>query len=236
MPTIDAERTLGEIVTAHPSLARDFERLGLDYCCGGAQTIGQACAERGLDQAAVLADLEAATVVEPAAPWSTMGVDELVDHLEATHHQYLWSELPRLSALTDKVVAAHGSAHPELVDIRDCSADIRADLEPHMMKEERVLFPMIRELAHARELPSFHCGSVRNPIGMMMFEHERVGELLARLRALTSGYRVPADACASYTALFVGFDQLEADTHLHVHKENNVLFPAVEQIEARLMA
>jgi regulator of cell morphogenesis and NO signaling len=215
-------------------LARELERVGLDYCCGGARTIAEACASRGLDPHEVLADLEAARVVAAPAAWSTMGVAQLVDHLESTHHRYLWEELPRLCALADKVLSVHGRRHPELHDIRDVVAAIRAELEPHLLKEERVLFPMIRELAHASRLPTFHCGSVRNPIAMMTIEHEEVGELLARLRADTHGYDVPPDGCRSYSALFAGLAQLEEDTHLHVHKENNVLFPAAIRIEARL--
>ena len=98
------------------------------------------------------------------------------------------------------------------------------------------MFPLVHELQHATGLPSFHCGSVRNPIGVMHMEHDRVGELLARMRRLTGDYQPPADGCASYTALFAGLEQLEADTHLHVHKENNVLFPKAVQLEAELSA
>jgi regulator of cell morphogenesis and NO signaling len=234
MADISVDNTLAELVTTDHSLARELERFGLDYCCGGAQTIGEACTSRGLDAHKVLADLEAARVVAAPAAWSTMGVVQLVDHLESTHHRYLWDELPRLCALTDKVLSVHGRRHPELREIRDVVDAIRAELEPHLLKEERVLFPMIRELAHASRLPTFHCGSVRNPIAMMIVEHEEVGELLARLRVYTDGYLVPPDGCRSYSALFAALAQLEEDTHLHVHKENNVLFPAVDCIETRL--
>jgi regulator of cell morphogenesis and NO signaling len=234
MTAINVDDTLAELVTADPSLAREFERFGLDYCCGGGKTIEEVCATRGLDAASVVADLEAARVAAPTAPWSTMDVVELVDHIESTHHRYLWSELARLSALADKVRSVHERRHPELREIRDCLSEVRADLEPHMVKEERVLFPMIRELAKAERRPTFHCGSVRNPIAMMMLEHEQVGELLARLRELTTDFTVPDDGCRSYSALFTALAELEEDTHLHVHKENNVLFPAVERIEARL--
>ena len=113
-------------------------------------------------------------------------------------------------------------------------AELRADLVPHLRKEEQVLFPMIRELSTATEAPRFHCGSLRNPIAVMDREHDRAGELLAALRAESGGYRVPADGCASYQALYDGLAELEADTHLHVHKENNILFPAVVAAEDAL--
>ena len=161
-----------------------------------------------------------------------MSADELVGHLESTHHRYLWEEMPRVSALVEKIVSVHGDRHPELVEIASCFAQVRADLEPHMLKEERMLFPMIRELAASTDLPAFQCGSLRNPISVMLSEHDAVGDLLAKLRRLTDGYTPPADGCGSYVACFAAMADLEADTHLHIHKENNVLFPMVVQLEA----
>lgn len=233
---ISPTSTLGELVTAHPSLARELERRDLDYCCGGRRSLADACTEAGLDVDAVvteLTDLADPGEAEPA--WATMDMAELADHLEATHHRYLWHEMPRLAALLDKIVAVHGARHPELEQVRACYDEIRADLEPHLMKEERILFPMIRELADAGTAPSFHCGSVANPISVMMREHDVVGDLLARLREQTGDYRTPADGCASYQAAFDGLAHLEADTHLHVHKENNVLFPQVVERERQLV-
>ena len=232
MVTIDVTTTLAEVVDACPQLARELERRGLDYCCGGRRTLGEACDLVGLDPEATVAELSAAGATPGSAVWTTMTADVLVDHIEATHHRYLWDELPRVTALLDKVVTVHGARHPELVEVASCFAHVRADLEPHMMKEERVLFPMVRELATSTGMPSFHCGSLRNPISVMLREHDAVGELLARLRGLTDGYTAPADGCASYVACFAAMAELEADTHLHVHKENNVLFPMVVQLEA----
>ena len=233
MIEIDVSMTLAEAVDAFPELAREFERRGLDYCCGGGRTLGDACGLIGADPDATIADLAAALIGgSDAAPWTTMTADALVDHLEATHHRYLWDEMPRVTALVDKIVSVHGGRHPELVDVAACLAHIRADLEPHMLKEERALFPMIRELAGSSGLPSFHCGSLRNPISVMLSEHDAVGDLLAQLRRLTDGYTPPADGCATYAACFKAMAEIEADTHLHIHKENNVLFPLVVRIEA----
>jgi len=159
-----------------------------------------------------------------------------VDHLEATHHAYLSEALPRLVALADKVAGVHGAIHPELTAVAELVHELRDDLEPHLLKEEQVLFPMIRDLAVAMAAPEFHCGSLSNPIRVMLTEHDTVGELLAALRARTDSYRVPDDGCASYQALYAGLAELEADTHLHVHKENNVLFPAVLETERELAA
>jgi regulator of cell morphogenesis and NO signaling len=238
MSTIDVDTTLGDVVTAHPQLARELERQGLDYCCGGRRTIADASSAVGIDPVAVVAHLSALSAPSDAPPWATMTIVELLDHIESTHHRYLWDELPRLTALLAKVVGVHGQRHPGLEDAVDALAEIRGDLEPHLTKEERVLFPAIRELADAAALsaprPAFHFGSIANPISMMMREHDRAGDLFTRLRDVTDDYRVPADGCASYRACFEGLAELEADTHLHVHKENNVLFPAVVQLDEQL--
>ena len=231
MAEIDVSMTLAELVEAHPGLAREFEGRNLDYCCGGQQTFNDACAQLGLHPHEVAAELAAVAASSQPTEWSSMATDALVDHIEAAHHRYLWDEMPRVTALIDKITSVHGARHPELAEIGACFAEMRADLEPHMHKEERVLFPMIRELATASALPAFHCGTLRNPIGVMLSEHEAVGGLLTRLRALTNDYTPPADGCATYSACFIALADLEADTHLHIHKENNVLFPAVLQLE-----
>jgi len=236
MTTIDTSMTLGALVTAHPELAGELEKRGLDYCCGGQRTLAEACAALGLDAlatASALGDARMSPGEEPLS-WPSMDAVELVEHLLTTHHRYLWDELPRLSALVAKIVSVHGGRHPELAAVATCYEEIRADLEPHLIKEEKVLFPMIAELAAAPTSPTFHCGTLRNPISVMMREHDAVGDLLARLRTLTDGYRVPDDGCASYEACFGGFARLESDTHLHIHKENNLLFPMVVRMEREL--
>jgi regulator of cell morphogenesis and NO signaling len=230
--TITPTTTLGDIVTQHPDLARELERRSLDYCCGGRKTLAEACQVLGLDPTET-ADELSKTTTEVAADWAGLGPAELVDHLESTHHAYLHDELPRLSALGRKVLEVHGGRHPELGDIVRTFEELRADLEPHLAKEEQVLYPMIRELCASETAPTFHCGSLANPISVMLSDHDRAGDLLASLRRLTGDYAPPADACASYTAFFAGLADLEADTHLHVHKENNLLFPAVVELEQR---
>lgn len=237
MTTFTGQTTLADIVTAQPGLARELEARGLDYCCGGAATLAESCKANDLDAVSVLAELSAMTIDDGAPDWATMDTAELVDHIETTHHQYLWAELPRLSALADKVLSVHGERHPELADIAACYATVRADLEPHLTREEQVLFPAIRVLAAADvagAAPRFPFGSTANPISVMLAEHDTVGALLVSLRELTNGYQPPADGCASYQAFFSGLTELEADTHLHIHKENNVLFPAVAALEQQL--
>jgi regulator of cell morphogenesis and NO signaling len=236
MVKIVVSMTLAEAVDASPQLAREFEKRGLDYCCGGGRTIGEACIQIGLDPQATVAEMAGVTAAAEPAQWTTMSADVLVDHIEATHHRYLWDELPRVAVLVDKIVTVHGECHPELVETALCFSQVRADLEPHLAKEERVLFPMIRELAASAGAPSFHCGSLRNPISVMLSEHDAVGDLLAELRRLTNDYTPPSDGCATYAACFAAMAEIEADTHLHIHKENNVLFPLVLRLEAEHVA
>jgi regulator of cell morphogenesis and NO signaling len=234
MATIELTTTLGALVNEHPELARELERRGLDYCCGGGASLADACATAGVDPLAVADELSAATTGDDPPDWSTMGAVALVDHLVTTHHRYLTDELPRISRLVTKVVTVHGDRHPELRAVAARFDELWADLEPHLQREERVLFPMVRELATAAAMPSFHCGTLRNPIAVMLREHDVVGRLLAELRTLTDGYRPPADGCESYVACYAALAELEADTHLHVHKENILLFPMVTALEQRL--
>ncbi len=229
--TIDPATTLAEIVTNHPDLARELERRSLDYCCGGHRTLSDACTIVGLDPMRTASELTTAGTAS-RAPWADLGPSELVDHLEAVHHAYLHDELPRLTALADKVARVHGARHPEVLEVQCLCHELRGELEPHLAKEERVLFPMIRELAAAATAPQLQCGSLHNPVSVMLREHDRAGELLAALRTAAHGYLIPEDACASYTALFTGLEELEADTHLHIHKENNLLFSGVLALEA----
>ena len=234
MTGIETTAILGEIVDRHPSLARELERLKLDYCCGGQQTLTEACENQGLDPSTIVVELTRLTTTESPGDWTKFDLLELIDHLETTHHQYLKKELPRLSSLTKKVQDAHGSNHPELSEVAAVFQRLHEDMDPHLMKEERVLFPMVKELAAANSRPMFHCGSVANPISVMLIEHDQAGALLDQLVALTDTFRVPTDGCASFKACYEGLAELNTDTRMHIHKENNVLFPAVVTLENQL--
>jgi len=215
--------TLGDLVAANPAAARVLDGFGLDYCCHGDRSLVDACAAAGLD-ARTVADELAGLDVAGDTEWTTLAPDELAAHIVATHHRYLWDELPLLESLAAKVLDVHGERHPELGEVHELVVALRADLEPHLTKEERVLFPAIEALTRGQR--EFPFGPVANPIRVMIMEHDRAGELLARVRAATGGYSVPADGCASYRSLYERLAALELDTHQHIHKENHVLFPA----------
>jgi regulator of cell morphogenesis and NO signaling len=219
--------TVAEIVTENPAAARVFDAAGLDYCCQGDRTLDDACAAAHIAPDVVKAQLAGLDADDDTA-WATLPAPELADHIVDTHHRYLQEELPLLKALAAKVRAAHGERHPELADVDRLVTEVWDDLEPHMLKEERVLFPAIHDLAGG--VTDFPFGSVANPIRMMTLEHDRAGELLAGLRTATRSYTVPPDGCTSYRSLYGRLAALEHDTHVHIHKENHVLFPAALEL------
>lgn len=226
----EAATTLGTLVSEAPERASVFDRLGLDYCCHGDRTLADACDAQGLDVDEVV-DALAQTRTDPAAAaWTNLGPAQLADHVVEVHHRYLWDELGPLEELATKVDGVHGGRHAELHEVAALVRELRGELEPHMEKEERVLFPAIHALVEGER--AFPFGSIENPIGMMRVEHERAGEILDRLHELSDGFRVPDDGCASYRSLYRRLGEVETDTHLHVHKENGVLFPTAAALAA----
>lgn len=238
MNAVNTEKTVGQWVVERPSRARVFERLGIDFCCGGKRPLSEACKQKNIEYDAVIDALAAdeATPPEAARDWSSASPTELCDHIEQTHHAYLKQELPRLETLTARVAARHGDTRPALREVHAVFMALKTEMESHMMKEERVLFSLCRRLDVAEELPTMHCGSVGNPIEVMMREHEDAGDALARIRALTNDFTCPPDACNTFRAMYDGLHQLEQDMHQHVHKENNILFPKAIRLEKLLRA
>jgi regulator of cell morphogenesis and NO signaling len=228
--------TVGELVVQRPSRARVFERFGIDYCCGGKFPLADVCRKKGIDPAQVLAALDQDDAGSPASDrdWSAASVTELTAHIEATHHAYLRREMPRLEYLTGRVADRHGDQRPELRRVQQIFLAFKTEMDAHMGKEEQILFPMCRELEHATSVPAFHCGSVCNPVAMMISEHDNAGEALRQMRELTGDYVPPAEACNTYRAMLAGLAELEADTHRHVHLENNILFPKAIAAESCL--
>ncbi len=235
MTSITIDQTLAEIAKELPASLRILESYGLDYCCGGNRALGTACASAGIDPQVVL-DALGVGAAEAEPDWASLGIVGLVNEIEATHHAYLHEELDRLSALSEKVSDKHSETHPELLEVRTIFEQLSEEFKPHLTEEEDVLFPMIRELASTPDVSEMQGDSLDSPISTMMHEHDVAGALLARLRDLTDGFDTPPDGCRSYAALYEGFAQLESDTHLHVHKENNLLFPQVLAMEKRKLA
>lgn len=229
MESIQLDETVGAIVTRQPQLSRIFEDFGIDYCCGGKVPLGEACRKEGLDPQQVLARLEVERAHTSAAPPSVdaaaMSLTQLADHIEQTHHVYLRSELPRLMMMAEKVANVHGAHDPRLPAVRDTVGALVAELSSHMMKEEHILFPMIRQMEMNPAAAADSAAMIAGPIRQMEVEHDMAGLGLERLTQLTDGYTAPEWACNTYRAFLDGLRRFEGDLHQHIHKENNVLFP-----------
>ena len=239
---INSETTVKEVALHMPESTRLFEQLKIDYCCGGNRPLGEACASAGLDVVTVMEMLgevaESSSQDASAGDFQNASLPELIEHILNTHHVFTKSEMNRLDPLTAKVMEAHGRNHPELVDVGKLFQRLCADLTPHMFKEERVLFPYILAMSQASEknqpAPFAPFGTVNNPVRMMMKEHDTAGEILRELRAITSDYKVPPDACISYQTLYQALENFERDLHQHIHLENNLLFPKALDLENAL--
>jgi regulator of cell morphogenesis and NO signaling len=232
--------TVRDVAIEIPQSTRLFEQLKIDYCCGGNQPLADACTSAGVNLDNVMELLAEVTksTSQDTPDFQNIPLPELIAHILDTHHVFTKSEMDRLQSLADKVLAAHGGNHPELVHLTELLTRLCADLKPHMFKEEQVLFPYIVALTQAadqkRTAPFAPFGTVKNPVRMMMLEHDTAGDILRELRALTFDYKVPADACISYRTLYQALEDFEKDLHQHIHLENNILFPKALDMETAL--
>lgn len=231
MTTIDPQTTLGDLVLEQPGRAELFERLGFDYCCGGHRTLAEACRQRDLDVETVSRVLEIGGIAAPPSDhdldWRRATTADLCDHIVSAHHDRLRSELPRLTETLATVARVHGPHEPELHDLARVFAGLRAELEEHIEREERVLFPACRELERS--------GAPADAAGLLeelRDDHAQVGESLLVLRDLAGGYDPGRAHCGTYRGLLDGLRALERDLHQHIHEENNVLFPRVRGLLA----
>lgn len=239
---ITSENTVGEVAVSFPSTSRVFEQHHIDYCCGAYRSIADACAEQNIAVDDLISQLRRVSQEAPppdVQDWTKTSLTKLIDYILETHHQYLYDEVPRLDQMLSKVIDAHGNRHPEsLIPLGGVFNSFEREIEDHLLKEERVLFPLIKEMETAQErgtsLPEFGCGSVNNPVRVMRYEHDNAGNALLEIRRLTDNHTPPEDACNTYRILFHGLLELEQDLHQHIHLENNILFPRVIALEDAL--
>lgn len=240
---LEPQTRVADLAARHPSTIRVFQRHGIDFCCGGKRPLEQAAREEGLDWDALAAELEAATVESSSASaterdWSDAPLTELVDHIVDHYHGKLREELPRLDQMAEKVFSVHGARHPELADVLATFRRLKMEMEMHTAKEEQVLFPLVErmtEMEAVDRLPDeLRNATLTMPIRMMENEHDDAAAALRSLRSLTAGFIPPDDACNTFRGLYHGLEELETDTHRHIHLENNVLFPRAAELEARL--
>ena len=226
--------TVGEIVATDFRTANVFEQFGIDFCCGGRQSFREACRTAAADPDRVQRALDALpSKTDDDTDVTRWPLDRLIDHIVSTHHTYVRSALPVIARYLAKLVEVHGARHPELARVATSFDQMSHELMQHMLKEEHVLFPYVRELAVSGHGEPSPFGTVENPIRMMEHEHLAAAAELRLMRELTDGYTVPADGCTTYHVCLAELARFERDLHRHVHLENNILFPKAIEIEHR---
>ena len=237
---MDTQKTIGEMVALDYRTAAVFKKYNIDFCCQGNRTIEDACEGKAITSTQVLEDLAKVQQQKKSdtPDFDSWPLDLLADYVEKTHHRYVDTAISQLKPYLDKVAKVHGDRHPELLSIREEFYESAGELTAHMKKEELILFPYVRKVVKAKaegtptEAP--HFGTVENPIQMMMEEHENEGERYRKISKLTNNYTPPADACNTYRVTFALLQEFEEDLHLHIHLENNIIFPKAIAFEKSL--
>lgn len=234
-----SNETIGQIAAKDLRKAEVFKKYGIDFCCGGKKTLREVCAEKGIDATLVEQELQKPiqNVTTGTTNFDEWNLDFLVDYIVNTHHKYVRKYLPEITAYSAKVTKVHGDKHPELATINELVAKINAELTTHLQEEENIVFPLIKDIVKAQEANRAYANDARDKfisiIATTEAEHDSVGRDLEKIRALNNNYAIPEDACASYTLLYKMLEEFEADLFVHIHLENNILFPkALEAAKA----
>lgn len=234
------EKMIGEIVAEDYRTASVFKTYGIDFCCHGNRSIEEACVPQKINRENLESDLKKITKQRPqiTSDFQSWPLDLLINYIEKKHHRYVRTQLPMLQEYLEKLCKVHGERHPELFEIKELFAHSSMEFMVHMQKEEKVLFPFIMKIAdeNAEKNPSVNAafGSVAMPISSMMHDHDTEGERFRKIKELSDNYTTPADGCNTYRVAYSLLQEFENDLHLHIHLENNILFPKAIEIEAAL--
>ncbi len=235
----NTEKEIGQFVAEDFRTAAVFSKHKIDFCCNGDRTVVDACDKKGIDSDKVMDEINRVLSSNrgETIDYKSWPIDLLVDYIEKKHHRYVEEKIPVLRQFLDKLCSVHGERHPELFKINELFTTSAGELASHMKKEELILFPFIKQLVKARiedgavQSPQF--GTVENPIAKMKHEHDNEGERFRKIAELTDNYNPPADGCNTYKVTFAMLDEFEKDLHLHIHLENNILFPEAVKLEAQ---
>ena len=227
---ITQDKKVGEAVAKDFRLASIFEKYGIDFCCGGGQTISEVCKRKNIDPESLLRSINEmiSSKANKEIDYYSWPIDLLADYIEKKHHRYVREQMPVIKKFMDKLCRVHGERHPELFKINELFSASVEELTKHMVKEELVLFPFIRKMVttyNGKVVETQEFRSVKNPINVMIDEHDAEGERFRKIEELTNNYTPPDDACNTYKAAFALLKEFESDLHLHIHLENNILFP-----------
>lgn len=237
---VNKETTIGEVVAADYRTAALFESLGIDFCCKGNKTIDEVCQTKAIEKELLFQNIEKVIKTEEieSSNYNSWPLDLLADYIEKKHHRYVEDKTPVLKQYLDKIFMVHGKQHPELFEIKNLFNQSAANLAAHMKKEELILFPFVRKMAVAKhansETPQAPFGTIQNPIQNMMYEHDLEGGMFRKIAELSNNYNPPSDACNTYKVTFALLKEFESDLHLHIHLENNILFPKSIDMEASI--
>jgi regulator of cell morphogenesis and NO signaling len=231
-----SEHTVREVALAMPIAVPVFAHVGIEFACGGDLRIEEACRQVGLTTEALWAMIEQASnqpVPNELEFWHNAAPVALMDHIVHRYHEPLRKELQRLESLSTKVIARHGDAHPQVHRLGRLISSLSREMELHMVKEERVLFPLIKRLdgTLGRGMTDQATApQLLPPLRLMLSDHDSVMGMIASLRQESEGYSVPPGVSASYHLLCSGLRGLQNDIQLHLHLENNVLFGAARDM------
>lgn len=238
--TFIKDKTVAELVSENINTAHVFKKHGIDFCCGGGISVAKACEKNQVELEVLLEDLDNLKDKGRSFDYKNWDLQFLAQHIENVHHRYVEEAIPILVQYTDKVASVHGKTNPELMQVRDIFKEVANELTQHMKKEELILFPFIGKMERAskndEKMNRPHFGTVENPITMMEDEHEAVGDLLKEIASLTDNYTLPKHACNTYQAMFHKLQEFENDLHLHIHLENNILFPKALAMEKEILS
>ncbi|WP_296383021.1 iron-sulfur cluster repair di-iron protein [Winogradskyella sp.] len=233
----NTQKEIGQYVADDFRTAAIFSKYKIDFCCNGNRTVVEACNKKGIDSNAVMDEINHVlnSNTGETIDYKSWPIDLLAEYIEKKHHRYVEEKIPVLRQFLDKLCRVHGERHPELFKINELFTASAGELASHMKKEELILFPFIKQLVKAKlengavQSPQF--GTVENPIAMMKHEHDNEGERFREIAMLTDNYNPPADACNTYKVTFSMLEEFEKDLHLHIHLENNILFPKSIKLE-----
>ena len=220
-----ANTTIGEIVTKDFRAAEIFKNAGIDFCCGGNKSLSQACKDKGIDKAVIEKELISLEQIpaEGSQNFNEWDLGFLCDYIKNTHHKFVLRTLPELIYYTQKIASVHGDSHHELKEIELLFSRINEELREHLAKEEEVLFPAIKEVIS--NTGSGSKSMILSEISRMKDEHEAAGGAMDKINELSNQYKVPEDGCNTYQVTYKLLRKFEDDLHVHVHLENNILYP-----------
>lgn len=227
-------KTLSQIVTENYQAARVFEKYGLDFCCKGKRPLQEALTEKQIGEELLLTELnEVFTLPNSSLLFNEMSLTELAEYIVRIHHKYVRINMPDILSYVLRVATKHGDRFPYMKEVYILFAELKEEMDQHMLKEEKVLFPRIKLL----EIDSSNISNVEflaGPIDVMEDEHDAAGSIMYQIKELTNNYEAPVGACTTFQLALSSLEAFEHDLHQHVHLENNILFPRAIEVYQKL--